>query len=176
MLEGIGQRLVADAQERVADTRLQRACLAGLAQRERHRPVRRQRLAGASQGEKSVVPDPPHYTACIAHLAEVSEKTTKTKPPTAQLKSQCEQQFKALQQEVLGFLTSSAWVLGEAKSLGVKASDKEVRSQFQKVKDQQFKKPAEFEKFLATSGQTVSDLLLRVKLNMLSQKIGHRLT
>ena len=131
--------------------------------------------AGATAGEKAVVPDPPNYTACIAHLEEVSKKTTKTKPPTAQLKSQCEQQWKALQQEVLGFLTSSAWVLGEAKSLGVKASDKEVRNQFLKVKNQQFKKPAEFEKFLATSGQTVSDLLLRVKLNMLSQKIQQKI-
>jgi foldase protein PrsA len=131
--------------------------------------------AGASQGEKAVVPDPPNYTACIAHLEEVSKKTTKTKPPTAQLKSQCEQQFKALQQEVLGFLTSSAWVLGEAKAMGVKASDKEVNEQFEKVKNQQFKKPAEFEKFLATSGQTVTDLLLRVKLNMLSQKIQQKI-
>ena len=72
---------------------------------------------------------------------------------------------------MLGFLTSSAWVLGEAKSLGVKLTDKEVRDQFLKIKRQQFKKPAEFEKFLKTSGQSVSDLLLRVKLNMLSQKI-----
>ena len=35
----------------------------------------------------------------------------------------------------------------------------------------QFPTAAEFEKFIAKSGQTVSDLLLRVKLNMLSQKI-----
>jgi foldase protein PrsA len=62
-------------------------------------------------------------------------------------------------------------VIGEAKSLGVKASDKEVENQFSKIKQQQFPKAAEFEKFLATSGQSVSDLLLRVKLNMLSQKI-----
>ncbi len=92
-------------------------------------------------------------------------------PTEAELKKQCETQYKSLQQEVLGFLTSSAWVLGEAKSLGVKLSDNEVRNQFLKIKHQQFKKPAEFEKFLATSGQSVSDLLLRVKLNMLSQKI-----
>jgi foldase protein PrsA len=131
--------------------------------------------SGHLTGEKGVVPDPPNYTACIAHLKTYDAKVAKTNPSAAQLKSQCEQQFKALQQEVLGFLTSSAWVLGEAKSLGVKVSDKEVRKQFEKVKAQQFKKPSEFETFLSTSGQTVSDLLLRVKLNMLSQRIQQKI-
>jgi foldase protein PrsA len=129
--------------------------------------------SSSATGEKPVVPDPPNYTACIAHLKKTTAATTKgQKAPTeAELKKQCETEYKSLQQEVLGFLTSSAWVLGEAKSLGVKLSDKEVRDQFLKIKHQQFKKPAEFEKFLATSGQSVSDLLLRVKLNLLSQKI-----
>jgi foldase protein PrsA len=98
--------------------------------------------SGAS-GEKPAVPDPPNYTTCVAHLKQTTAATTKgQKAPTeAELKKQCETQYKSLQQEVL------------------------------KIKHQQFKKPEEFEKFLKTSGQTVSDLLLRVKLNMLSQKI-----
>jgi foldase protein PrsA len=122
---------------------------------------------------KPVVPEPPAYTACIAHLEATAAKPAKgqAKPTAAQLKSECEQQYKSLQQEVLGFLISSEWVLGEGNSLGVKVSDKEVRKQFETIKSQQFPKPAEFEKFLATSGQTVSDLLLRVKLNLLSSKI-----
>ncbi len=76
---------------------------------------------------------------------------------------------------MLGFLISSHWVLGEATALGVKVSDAEVKKQFEKIKNQQFPKAAEFEKFLASSGQTVSDLLLRVKLNMLSQKIQQKI-
>lgn len=122
---------------------------------------------------KPVVPEPPAYTACIAHLEATAAKPAKgqAKPTAAQLKSECEQQYKSLQQEVLGFLISSEWVLGEGNSLGVKVSDKEVKKQFETIKSQQFPKPAEFEKFLATSGQTVSDLLLRVKLNLLSSKI-----
>jgi foldase protein PrsA len=122
---------------------------------------------------KPVVPEPPAYTACIAHLEATAAKPAKgqAKPTATQLKSECEQQYKSLQQEVLGFLISSEWVLGEGNSLGVKVSDKEVKKQFETIKSQQFPKPAEFEKFLATSGQTVSDLLLRVKLNLLSSKI-----
>ncbi len=122
---------------------------------------------------KPAPPEPPHYTACIAHLKEIAPAPAKGQaPPTAEsLKKQCEQQYKALQQEVLGFLISSQWVIGEANSLGVKLSDKEVKKQFETIKDEQFPKSAEFEKFLASSGQTVSDLLLRVKLNLLSTKI-----
>ena len=134
--------------------------------------------AGGASGEKKVVPDPPNYTNCIAHLKATTAKPAKgQKAPTeAELKKQCEQQYKSLQQEVLGFLISSSWVLGEAKSLGVKVTDKEVRDQFLHIKHQQFHAPAEFEKFLATSGQSVSDLLLRVKLNMLSQKIQQKIS
>jgi foldase protein PrsA len=124
-------------------------------------------------GGKPVVPDPPSYTACIAHLKATTAKPVKGhKPPTeATLKSQCQTQYKSLQTEVLGFLISSDWVLGEAEALKVKMTDKEVHKQFEKIKNQQFPKASEFEKFLATSGQSVSDLLLRVKLNLMSQKL-----
>jgi foldase protein PrsA len=129
-------------------------------------------------GAKPVVPDPPNYTACIAHLEATAPKPTKgqSKPTAAELKSECEQQYKSLQQEVLGFLISSSWVLGEAESLGVKVSDKEVKKEFEKIKNEQFTQPGEFQKFLASSGQTVSDLLLRVKLNMLSTKIQQKIS
>jgi SurA N-terminal domain len=136
--------------------------------------------AASTGAAKPAPPVPPNYTACIAHLKETTPKPAKgkkaPKPPSeAQLKSQCEAQYKSLQQEVLGFLISSSWVLGEASSLGVKISDNEVKKQFEKIKSQQFPKPAEFEKFLANSGQTVSDLLLRVKLNLLSSKIQQKI-
>ncbi len=83
-----------------------------------------------------MIPDPPKYTACIAHLQAIAPKPAKgqTAPTEAQLKSQCEQQYKSLQQEVLGFLISASWVIGEGESLGVKVSDKEVEKEFAKIK------------------------------------------
>jgi foldase protein PrsA len=126
---------------------------------------------------KPVIPEPPKYTACISHLEATQPKPAKGAPATtqAQLKSQCEQQYKTLQPEVLGFLISSEWVLGEGSALGVSVSDKEVKKRFAQIKEQQFPKAAEFEKFLANSGQTVSDLLLRVKLNLMSSKIQQKI-
>jgi foldase protein PrsA len=133
--------------------------------------------AGATTAAKPVAPDPPSYTACIAHLQATAPKPVKgqSAPTPAALKTQCEQQYTQLKQEVLGFLISSEWVIGEGSSLGVKVSDKEVKTQFEKIKTQQFPKPADFQKFLATSGQSVSDLLLRVKLNLLSSKIQQKI-
>jgi len=131
--------------------------------------------SATTSGSKPAIPEPPKYTACIASAKAAAKPAKGQAAPTeAALKSQCEQQYKSLQQEVLGFLISSNWVLGEASSLGVKISDKEVKKNFEKIKDQQFPKAAEFEKFLKTSGQTVSDLLLRVKLNLLSSKIQQK--
>ena len=132
--------------------------------------------SATSATSKPTVPVPPHYTACIAAAkAAVKPAKGQTAPTEASLKSECEQEYKSLQSEVLGFLISSEWVTGEAKSLGVKISDAEVKKQFEKIKTQQFPKAAEFEKFLKTSGQSVSDLLLRVKLNLLSQKIQQKI-
>jgi foldase protein PrsA len=126
---------------------------------------------------KPVVPDPPSFKACIAHLEATQPKPAKGQAPPSQalLKAQCEQQFKSLRQTVLGFLISSQWIVGEGKDLGVSVSDKEVKKRFAQIREQQFPKASEFEKFLATSGQTVSDLLYRVKGNLLAQKIQQKI-
>ena len=135
--------------------------------------------ATGTTAPKPVVPDPPTYKNCIAHLEATAPKPAKgqKKPTAAQLKTQCEQQYTTLKQSVLGFLISSSWVIGEAEHLGVKASDAEIKKEFNKIKNEQFPKAAEFEKFLASSGQTVSDLLLRVKVTtVLGPKIEQKVT
>lgn len=127
---------------------------------------------------KAVVPDPPTYKNCIAHLEATASKPAKgqAKPTTAALKSQCEQQYTSLKQTTLGFLISANWLLGEAKEQGVNISDAEVTKAFNKIKDEQFPTEADFQKFLTSTGYTVSDLLLRVKLDELSTKIQQKVT
>ena len=74
-------------------------------------------------------------------------------PTPAQLKSQCEQQYTALKQQVLGFLISANWVIGEASDQGIsvirQGSRKEVQANSKK---QQFPKEADFQKFLDEHG------------------------
>lgn len=129
----------------------------------------------ARVGESSpAVPDPPTYSACIAHLRASQPKPAKgqASPTTAQLKSQCEQEYTSLKNSALGFLIQSSWIIGQAEEMNISTSNVEVEKAFNRIKKQDFPKEAEFQKFLAKSGQTVSDLLLRVKVqSVLEPKI-----
>jgi foldase protein PrsA len=134
--------------------------------------------ASGQSAPKAVVPDPPTYKNCIAHLEATAPKPAKgqPKPTAATLKTQCEQQYTALKQQVLAYLISANWVIKEAEERGIKVSDAEVKKQFNQIKAQQFPKEADFQKFLTSTGYTVSDLLLRVKLNSLSSKIQQKVS
>ena len=82
-------------------------------------------------------------------------------------------------QKVLGFLIFSQWTIGEAAELGVRVSDDEAQKQLELLKyDQleglryeQFPKAAELQKSLAGSGETHSDQLWLMRLNMLAARI-----
>jgi foldase protein PrsA len=123
------------------------------------------------------VPEPPNFTACIAHLEQAAAKTSKgqTKPNTALYKSQCEQQYTAYKQEVLNFLISSQWVVSEANEMGVHVSEEEVKKQFETLKSQQFPKEQAYKEFLARTGETEADLIMRVRLQLLARKIQEKI-
>jgi foldase protein PrsA len=129
-----------------------------------------------SATSKAVPPEPPDYTACVSHLASTSAKPAKghKAPSAAELKSQCEQQYKSLERSVLAYLISADWVIDEGSSLGIKLSDAEVKKEFVKEKVAQYPEITKFQLFLQNSGETVSDLLLTVKLRLLQQKIEQR--
>jgi foldase protein PrsA len=133
-------------------------------------------------GAKVVVPDPPSYTKCIAGERATQPAPAKGVPPIsdAQLKKQCVTQYQSLTQQVMSFLISAAWIEGEAADQGVdqnaKKLDQTVYQMYNMTKQQSFPNPANFQKFLAQSGETVSDLLLRVKLNVLSNDIRTKVT
>jgi hypothetical protein len=120
-------------------------------------------------------PAPGQILVCVAsrsitgatfeHWANVARMSTApTSPPTPG----------EVLKEVMGFLISSDWVLGEAQALKVHASVREVRRSFEKIRRQEFPKEKEFRAFLTHSGQTVIDLLFRVRLNLLSTRIQKR--
>jgi SurA N-terminal domain len=82
----------------------------------------------------------------------------------------------ALKDKVLGFLLTSQWVLEEAAARGVNVSEAAVHKRLAEVQRKEFKKPAELQKYLAKSGETQADLLLRVKLELLESAISQRVT
>jgi foldase protein PrsA len=125
----------------------------------------------AAPGSNVTVPDPPNFTKCVANQANQPVPKGAKKPTTAQLKTQCKQQYDALKQQVMQFLVSAEWIQQEADKQGVKVSSKQVQKQFQDQKKQSFQKEADYQKFLKNSGMTEQDLLFRVKLDVISNDV-----
>ena len=132
--------------------------------------------AGGQAG--AAAPKPPDYTACVAQKRKTTPKPAKGQPKVtdAQLKTQCKQEYSALRDQVLQLLVSFEWIEGEAKEQNIKVTDKEIQKTFDKQKKEAFPKEADFAKFLKDSGQTESDILKRVRLDTLSNKIREKVT
>jgi foldase protein PrsA len=128
----------------------------------------------SAPGSNPVVPDPPNFTKCIANQAKQPVPKGAKKPTTAQLKTQCQQQYDALKQQVMQFLVSAEWIQQEAKNQKVKVSDAQVQKQFADQKKQSFQKDADYKKFLANSGMTEADLVFRVKLDVISNDVRNK--
>jgi hypothetical protein len=81
----------------------------------------------------------------------------------------------AVVDETMGFLLSSDWVIAEAQALAVTVSEQTVRRHFDRIRHEQFPKRGEFTAFLRSTGQTIGDLLFRVRLNLLSAQIQRQI-
>jgi parvulin-like peptidyl-prolyl isomerase len=135
-------------------------------------------VAAKTSGQTTVVPDPPDFTACVAAKKKSAPKPAKGQPNTtdAQYKTQCKQEYEGLRNQVVQLLVSYQWIQGEAKDLGVKVTDAEVKKALDQQKKQSFPKAGDYEKFLKTSGQTNDDIVQRVKVDLLSTKIRDKIT
>jgi foldase protein PrsA len=131
-------------------------------------------VAAKTSGQPGAsVPDPPDYDKCVAAKRKSLPKPGKGQPKTtdAQLKEQCKTEYNQLRDQVMQLLTSFEWIEGEAKDMGIKVTDAEVKKSFNEQKKQSFPKDADYQKFLKDNGQTEEDILVRVRLDMLSNKI-----
>jgi foldase protein PrsA len=131
--------------------------------------------ASQSQGGALVVPDPPDYKKCIA-AKRLQPTQGGSKPSDSALKKQCKQEFDQLKGEVMQFLIQAQWVEQEADARGVKVSDAEVQRSFQDQKKQAFPNDKAYKRFLASSGMSEADILFRVKLDQLQQKLTQKIT
>jgi foldase protein PrsA len=126
----------------------------------------------------TTVPKPPKFAACVTQKRKTTPKPAKGQPKVTdgQLKAQCKQEYGALRDQVLQLLVSFEWIEGEAKLQNIKVSDKEIQKTFAKQKKEAFPKDADWKKFLKDSGQTQKDILKRVRLDTLSNKIREKVT
>jgi foldase protein PrsA len=121
----------------------------------------------------AAVPKPPEFTACIANKKKTAVKPAKGQPtPTnATYKAQCQQEYDALRDQTMQFLISSAWIEGESADRGVKVADSQIKKDFDKQRLQSFPKDKDYLAFLKSSGYVQEDLLYRLKIQDLSDKL-----
>jgi foldase protein PrsA len=135
-------------------------------------------IAAKTSGQPNAsVPDAPDFKQCIDQKRKSLPKPKKGEKPTSddQLKQQCQQEYNALRDQVMQLLTSFQWIEGEAKEMGIKVSDADVKKSFDQQKKQSFPKEADYQKFLKQNGQTEQDILERVRLDLLSNKIRDKI-
>jgi foldase protein PrsA len=131
---------------------------------------------GQARGGTAAAPDPPTFTKCIGSLKGQPVPKGAKQPTDAQLKKQCKQQYDQLKGEVMQFLIQAQWVQQEAANQGIKVSDAESRRSFEDQKKRAFPTDKAYQKFLKTSGMSETDILFRVKLDTLQQKLTQKVT
>jgi FKBP-type peptidyl-prolyl cis-trans isomerase (trigger factor) len=77
----------------------------------------------------------------------------------------------ALREQVLQVLIERRWMEGEARQRKLSVTTAQVNREYRKQKREAFDKPAEFERFLRTSRQTIADLKWRVRDDLLARRV-----
>lgn len=131
--------------------------------------VAAQGQAAQSPGSPVIIPDPPNYTKCMADARKAIPTLAKT--PAKTLKTDCSQLFTTLSGQVLDFLIKAYWYQADAHKQGINITNAQVQKALATAKKSQFSTAAQFQSFLKTSGQTVNDILFRVRVNQIFQKL-----
>jgi foldase protein PrsA len=129
-----------------------------------------------AQGGTAVVPDPPDYTKCVAAKKKAPAPSGQGKQSDSALKKQCKTEYDTLKAQVMQFLIQAEWVTQEADKRNIQVSDKAVQKSFEDQKKQAFPSDKAYEQFLKTSGMTEADILFRVKLSQLQEKLTQKVT
>lgn len=78
--------------------------------------------------------------------------------------------------QAIGFLITSEWVLREAAAMHITVSEAEVRKRFDEMVHKSLPKPGALQKYLTRSGESEADLLARIRVELLAEKIAAKVT
>jgi foldase protein PrsA len=132
--------------------------------------------AAQAQGGQAAVPDPPDFAKCVATKKKQPVPEGQEKVSDSKLKKQCETEYETLRTQVMQFLIQAEWVQQEAEKQDVKVTDSQIQKSLEDQKKQAFPNEKAYKEFLASSGMTEEDVLYRVKLDQLQQKLTQKIT
>lgn len=125
-----------------------------------------------------VIPHPPEYRACAAHLqAEAraaAPRSAPQPPPNAsetQAKAKCRAQYAQLRAQTISFLINSEALLQEGPARGLSESPREIKQRFARVKESEFPVASAFPRYLKIVGETLGDQMFRARIKVFTAKI-----
>jgi len=120
-----------------------------------------------------LVSDPANYLGCVSNLEAAIDKrgASQAKPSASQLLSKCQQLNRAIKQQATAYLVEAQWIIGLAGEEGVKASDADIKTLFDRIKKEEYSSERKFKQFLANNRRSLADELLVVKLDVLRDKL-----
>jgi hypothetical protein len=126
--------------------------------------------SSTSRGQPVIVPtDPPNFTECITRVRETSPRHKHDSEQT--LRNDCAQLFVSLRNQVLDFLITAHWLEDRAFTDHIAFTPGQIRRAFAADKREQFQTPAEFTAFLTETGQTIKDVIFRVRVTLIYQAL-----
>jgi parvulin-like peptidyl-prolyl isomerase len=87
-----------------------------------------------------------------------------------------DKKYEEVKTAALGELLDSIWIQGQGEEMGIEVTPKQIATELEQIKQQNFKTEAAFKEFLEESGFTSEDVDKRVRLQILSTKIQQELT
>jgi foldase protein PrsA len=140
--------------------------------------AQKSQIAATAPGSVAPPLDSPNFTACVAFHQQNDPKPPKGTPnPTpASLKTACQQSYTGAMQQAVPFLITADWLQGEAADQDIKVTAAAIATMLKTIEAQMFKTPAALQAFLTQSGETNDDLLYRVRIETLRDKLQKKIT
>jgi hypothetical protein len=126
---------------------------------------------------EGLVSDPPNYARCVAALEAVAAKSPApgAKETGVQLLGKCRQLYQALRAQATTYLVSVQRTIGLGRDQGVTPTDAEVQRLFDQFKAREFHTDAAFKRYLANSQRSVPDIMVAMRVDVISNGIIKRL-
>jgi parvulin-like peptidyl-prolyl isomerase len=87
-----------------------------------------------------------------------------------------DKKYEEVRDAAMGELLDAIWIQGEGEEMGIEVTPKQIETELEQIKQQNFKTDGAFEKFLEESHFNREDVDKRVRLQILSTKIQQKLT
>src|SRR4051794_22926076 len=117
-------------------------------------------------------PPPDLEIACVVNVRAIDGRTLIHWYEVARLSSSASERSIRAMDDAMSFLLDGLQTEGEAHERHIRVSALAVRRRFNAERHATFDSRADFERFLAETGETVTDLKYRVKLEMLADRVA----